>query len=528
MHREPGPLAGQAAEQGAAQLPIPCGVGREEASAAARPHFGEQTALDERAVKAHQLRHAFGCSERRSDAGAVEVDDERLDPGAASAEEQVSDVEIRVLPAGVVERAHGGARRGGGVPARRRVQRGRQQRDAVEGVLFVDRRHRCAVEAAHATRRDQHRNRNGCAGRVQPRVHAQLGERAREPEQPVALEGAQPPPVANRAQVQAFAAPGQRHDGGARTPARAGRPGQDALEAARREQAEPERSALEFGKDAERAIAVAQLAELVRLRTRREGAGRPHGGVDYRPSSRRARLAIAACLNPLEASPPADRILVIRLGAVGDVVRTLPAVSSLRAAYAGAHLAWLVEPAATTAVEGQPWVDELIVFPRDRLEEALRRRAPSAALREVAGFVRGLRRRRFDLVVDFHGILRSAVLGALSGARRRIGYARPFGRELAWCFATDRAQLPPVRISRFERNAELVRYLAVAAPPAPAPLRVDPARLARISAELGPGGAPVVLHPGTSDATPYKRYPVEGYARRGPDARTRGRRAAAS
>jgi 3-deoxy-D-manno-octulosonic-acid transferase/heptosyltransferase-1 len=202
---------------------------------------------------------------------------------------------------------------------------------------------------------------------------------------------------------------------------------------------------------------------------------------------------------------------VIRLGAVGDVVRTLPAVSSLRAAYAGAHLAWLVEPAAVTAVSDQPWVDEVIVFPRDRLEAALRKPAPVAALRELRAFLRGLRRRRFDLVVDFHGILRSAVLGAVSGARRRIGYARPFGRELAWCLATDAAKLPPVRVSRFERNAELVRFLAISAPPAPAPMRVDPAQLARVAAELGPGGAPVVIHPGTSDATPYKRYPAEAY-----------------
>ena len=344
-------------------------------------------------------------------------------------------------------------------------------------------------------------------------MRAQLGERAREPEQPVASQRVQEPAVVQRSQVQALAAPGQRHDRSARASARTDGPGQDPLEAARREQPERERGALELGSDVEHAIAVALLAELERLRTHREGAGRPHGGVDYRPPTRRARLAIAACLNPLEASPPADRILVIRLGAVGDVVRTLPAVSSLHAAYAGAHLAWLVEPPATSAVQGQPWVDEVIVFPRDRLTAALRRRAPGAALRELSGFLRGLRRRRFDLVVDFHGILRSALLGALSGARRRVGFARPFGRELAWCFATDRAQLPPVRISRFERNAELVRFLAVTAPPAPAPLRVDPARLSRVAAELGPGGPPAVLHPGTSDATPYKRYPVEAYAR---------------
>jgi ADP-heptose:LPS heptosyltransferase len=198
---------------------------------------------------------------------------------------------------------------------------------------------------------------------------------------------------------------------------------------------------------------------------------------------------------------------------VGDVVRTLPAVSSLRAAYAGAHLAWLVEPASASALEGQPWVDEVIVFPRDQLETLRRGGARGAALRELAGFVRGLRRRRFELVVDFHGILRSALLGALSGAPRRIGYARPFGRELAWVFATHRARLPHGRISRFERNAELVRFLAVEAPPAASPMRVDPARVARLVAELGSGGAPVAIHPGTSDATPYKRYAVEGYAR---------------
>jgi hypothetical protein len=52
------------------------------------------------------------------------------------------------------------------------------------------------------------------------------------------------------------------------------------------------------------------------------------------------------CASPLSPSPAVDRILLLRLGAIGDVARTLPAASALRAAYPGAHIAWLVEPAS--------------------------------------------------------------------------------------------------------------------------------------------------------------------------------------
>ena len=126
---------------------------------------------------------------------------------------------------------------------------------------------------------------------------------------------------------------------------------------------------------------------------------------------------------------------MIRLAALGDVVRTLPAVSSLRAAHPGAHIAWLVESAASGAVAEQPWVDEVIVFPRERLIGALGRLRPTV-LREARSFVRRLRARRFDWVVDFHSILRSGVLSLLSGAPRRVAYAPPFGREAAHWFAT--------------------------------------------------------------------------------------------
>jgi heptosyltransferase-1 len=203
---------------------------------------------------------------------------------------------------------------------------------------------------------------------------------------------------------------------------------------------------------------------------------------------------------------------VIRLGAVGDVVRTLPAVSSLRAAYRGARITWLVEPTSASLVVGQPWVDEVLLFPRRDLAESLRRGRLVEAARIVRRLRGELRSRRFDLVLDFHSILKSGILALLSGAPRRAGYARPFAREGAFLFATDRARIEPSRISRFERNQALVRFLAVDLDSDPRPLRLDPETLERAEKALGPGPAPAAIHPGTSDATPHKRYTAAGYA----------------
>ena len=228
----------------------------------------------------------------------------------------------------------------------------------------------------------------------------------------------------------------------------------------------------------------------------------------------------AACINPLSEPPPAERILVIRLGAMGDVVRTLPAFAELRARYPDAHVAWLVEPRAESALRGQPGLDEVIVFPREEFETHWRERRFVALVRDGLRFVGALRRKRFELVLDFHGILKSGVLSWVSGAPVRIGYAAPFAREGSAAFANRRARIEPARISRFERNAALVDFLGIG--PATTPKAAlgdgagwppDAARRARMRAALASEDRPVALiHPGTSAETLYKRYPVSAWA----------------
>jgi heptosyltransferase-1 len=210
-------------------------------------------------------------------------------------------------------------------------------------------------------------------------------------------------------------------------------------------------------------------------------------------------------------SPGADRILIIRLGALGDVIRTLPAVASLRGRYPGAQISWLVEPGAAGVLEGHSVVDEVMIFPRDRLERLIGGLRPLSLARELFRIRRVLRAGRFDLVVDFHGILKSGVLARLSGARLRVGYAPPVGREQGWRFLNRRAVLAPGKLSRFDRNEGLVRYLGVAPfGAARSYLELDAVAASRAKARRA--DAIAVMHPGTSAATPYKRYTVRGYA----------------
>jgi heptosyltransferase I len=210
--------------------------------------------------------------------------------------------------------------------------------------------------------------------------------------------------------------------------------------------------------------------------------------------------------------PPADRVLVIRLGAVGDVVRTLPSVAALRSLYPGAHLAWLVEPASAGVVDAAGLVDETMIFPRPQLLEAMREGDALRWGRLLIGFVRTLRQRRFEVVLDFHGLLKSGVLSRLSGAPMRYGYDWPLGREGSFLFATRHVAKIDPSVSRFERNAALVRVLAPSAPIPTGPmLRPSALAKARLTARLRAAGRErsrgfALIHPGSSAGAQHKRY----------------------
>ncbi|HQL91556.1 MAG TPA: glycosyltransferase family 9 protein [Syntrophales bacterium] len=116
-------------------------------------------------------------------------------------------------------------------------------------------------------------------------------------------------------------------------------------------------------------------------------------------------------------------ILIVKLSAIGDVIHTLPSLAALRRCYPQAHISWVVEEAAADLLSDHPMLDRVLVSRRKRWVRDLREcRSRASALREIREFLRAMRDRPYDLVIDFHGLFKSAVLVLLSGGKRRLGY----------------------------------------------------------------------------------------------------------
>ena len=210
--------------------------------------------------------------------------------------------------------------------------------------------------------------------------------------------------------------------------------------------------------------------------------------------------------------------LILRLSAVGDVIRTLPAVKALKEYYPTSSITWITEESSRTLLESQPEIDEIILFPRKRWTDgmkSMRRMWRTAG--EVYGFILGLRRRRFDVVLDFHGILKSGFLSFFSGTPKRIGFDRWSSKEGNFLFSNIKVRLPKERISRFQKNFALLRGIGLEVNHFSPKLHIPEEDRDYIESFFNTLSMPikrpfVAIHPGTSPKTIYKRWMANQYS----------------
>ncbi len=140
----------------------------------------------------------------------------------------------------------------------------------------------------------------------------------------------------------------------------------------------------------------------------------------------------------------AKRILIVLLGAIGDVTRALPLLQRVRHGYPQARIVWAVEPAAAPLVRHHPALDAVLIFDRPRGVPAFVR------------FVVQVRAQHADLTLDLQRHLKSGIISRASGAPVRIGFHRHNSREGNWLLNTH--ALDPMQ----HFSSKLQQFLAFA------------------------------------------------------------------
>jgi lipopolysaccharide heptosyltransferase I len=187
-------------------------------------------------------------------------------------------------------------------------------------------------------------------------------------------------------------------------------------------------------------------------------------------------------------SDRAPRFLIVRLGSLGDVVHAIPAVAALIDQHADARVDWIVEPRYVDLVKAIERIGTVIPFDTRQGWGSLVRTA------------RRLRGERYEAVVDLQGLIKSAVLARVAGARRTIGFTSPHLRERFASVLYTETHDPGDVVHVIDKGLALMRALGVQDTTVKFPLNVPP--------RVRPDGY-VLINPGA--AWPNKRWPPDRF-----------------
>lgn len=202
------------------------------------------------------------------------------------------------------------------------------------------------------------------------------------------------------------------------------------------------------------------------------------------------------------------KILIVRLGSLGDVVHAIPAQQFLGIQFPQAEIHWLTAPPYAGLLRQVPGVSKV------RLADTKGWRKRVSSLARIRRLVQELRGEQYDAVFDFQGLVKSALLSRLAGADCVAGFSKSQVREkLAYYFYTKPVQIEKGQRHQIEVNLDLVNPpIHQGSASAAIPLRIPDRANAYLDEQFDQLGIsnPVLLNPGAG--WPTKMWPVERYA----------------
>jgi heptosyltransferase I len=197
-----------------------------------------------------------------------------------------------------------------------------------------------------------------------------------------------------------------------------------------------------------------------------------------------------------------SRFLIVRLGSLGDVVHAIPAAAALRNRYPHARIDWAVDPKYVELLDLVESLDRRIPLDPRELRGAPGRTGLLGTLRE-------LRRARYDVVIDFQGLLKSAAIARAAGGARTIGFPGVHLREPAarWLYTDTPDPGPAAHV--VHKNLALLAAVGVTDRQVRFPIRIPRSgAVAPVTGRLRARGYALV-NPGA--AWPNKRWPAERF-----------------
>ncbi len=213
-----------------------------------------------------------------------------------------------------------------------------------------------------------------------------------------------------------------------------------------------------------------------------------------------------------------QKILIVKLSAIGDVVQTLPMAEALRKQFPEAQIDWLVEEEASDLLQGHPALNRVLVSRRKCWLKQLRQKGQRRlVMQEIIKFLRSLRRSNYDWVIDNHGLFKSGLMVFLSRGKRKIGFQHSAGIADEGNYLFTRERYKPLSIEQHavERYLDLIQQLGVKVIEPVLKFPVSDELRQKVNDKLSGRGLSinsiVVIHP--LARWPTKQWPKENFAR---------------
>jgi heptosyltransferase I len=193
---------------------------------------------------------------------------------------------------------------------------------------------------------------------------------------------------------------------------------------------------------------------------------------------------------------------------------TVPAVKAIKEALPECRISWLVEGPVAELLAGQDFIDRIVWFPRSSIMSSVKTGRIVTALGKLRSFMKELRDANYDVIVDFHGIMKSGLFSFVAKGKTVIGFDRTFAKEASW-LAYDTCIGGQRRSHKVERNMLLARELGANGAIPEIALTVPPVAdrdISRFFNESRIETPIIAVNPFCSKGSAFKRWRLENYA----------------